>query len=182
MKAINLVNSILQNDLRQKTGVKTRFCLLQKGRNIRGFSLVEVVLAIGLTTFALLVMFSLMPVGLNTMQDTNRQIVESEIFNMMGAELTTVKYSLLDDYTASASNFPAYFDMDGLKLAATDKARAVFTVKCAVLDNKADENRRALVFVGYRIKEADLDKLISDKKYSDPSLKCRSFLLSNRGL
>ena len=152
-------------------------------RPSRGFSLVEVVLAIGLTTFALLVMFSLLPVGLNTMQDANRQIVESEIFNTLGSEISSTKFGEppphtndLDAYVTS-TRFPMYFDNEGLPV--TDPAKAVFTVRCALAPAAASDLsgqiKRVIVSIGYH---KDPDKL-SD---ADAFKRQRTFVVADRGI
>jgi len=182
--ATNLQKPPLENNLRTKnkslrTGIRaTGSC------SLRGFSLVEVVLAIGLTTFALLVMFSLMPVGLNTLQDANRQIVEAEVFNILGSELTTTKFTELDAYAASATSFPRYFDNEGLLLTtpADIAAKKVFTAQCRILDKDTDQIRRAIICVGYRITDAKLNELMDKAIYKDPAIKSRAYLLCERGL
>ena len=59
------------------------------------FSLVEVILAIGITMFAGLVIFSLLPAGLSSLQDTGMQIVKTEIFRTIEAELSSTPYGEL---------------------------------------------------------------------------------------
>lgn len=116
-----------------------------------GFSLVEVLLAIGLVTFVLLVVFSLMPTGLATLQSASRQIVETEIYNTYGAELAATPFSQLTNYV-NGTNFPAYFDHEGNK---TDPGTAVFTVRCS-LENSGSTNAelnaelcRAIMRIGF---------------------------------
>lgn len=138
-----------------------------------GFSLVEVVIAIGLSTFALLVMFSLLPVGLNTLQDANRQIMETEIFNTVGAELNSTEFDKLDDFVNDASQFPRYYDIEGQKI--DSAAGAVFIVRCeipAADPGDIAETLRVIVKVGFQ--RDPVDSAAPQKK--------RAFLLSNRGI
>ena len=117
----------------------------------KAFSLVEIALAVGIAGSALLVIFSLIPIGLSTLQDTGRQIVETEIYNKIGSELaTTAAYgtppptstqpkapNMLQQYCADTKRFPAYFDAEGNELAKTGAgmpAFAVFQVRCAYGD------------------------------------------------
>ncbi len=55
-----------------------------------GFSLIEVVVATGLCTYALVVIACLLPMGLGTVQLANSQIVETEIFNRIWLEVNTI--------------------------------------------------------------------------------------------
>src|SRR5690349_17934404 len=133
-----------------------------------GFSLVEVLMATGLVTFALLVIFSLLPAGLATLQDANRQIVETEIYNTVGAELASTPFEKLTDY--QDSRFPVYFDNEGLEV--KNAADAVYYVRCtlAAAELGDGELRRATVSIGHR------------RDPSDPAVKAsrRTFLLVNR--
>lgn len=138
------------------------------GRMALGFSLVEVVMATGIATFALLVIFSLMPAGLGTLQESGRQLVSTEIFNTVGAELAATPFDKLEDEVGA--RFPAYFDEEGMEVAAGD---AVFTVRCDLHAPELDGTlRRATVSVGYR----------KDPVNGGNNISKRSFLLADRGL
>lgn len=134
-----------------------------------GFSLVEVLLALGLVTFAFLVIFSLMPMGLISLQESGRQIVETEIFNNFDAELSSTPFANLDTYVNE--RFPAYFDHEGNEVPA---AKAVFTVRCNLLAPSlgAGELRRASVLIGFNSDPSGAVKQMVNK---------RTFLLANRG-
>ena len=109
-------------------------------RAARGFSLVEVTLAMGIASFALLVIFSMLPTGLATMQDAGRQIAETEIFNRIGSELTsTALYDaplpttdVLSNYVSGANKrFPVFFDAEGNEVPAASPS-IVYTVQCTL--------------------------------------------------
>ncbi len=135
----------------------------------RAFSLVEVVLAIGLATFALLVVFSLLPAGLRSLQEANRQIVETEIFNALGAELTSTKFDEVQAHVAS--RFPLYFDNEGLEVAGAQDA--TFIVRCLAQPLEgAGELRRTTVSIGFQ----------RDPDAAGASPTRRTFLLVDRGL
>lgn len=138
---------------------------------LKGFSLVEVIMAIGLVMFAALVIFSLLPVGLVALQDANRQIVETEIFNTVGAELASTPFTKLTDY--GTSRFPIYFDNEGTEVKTS--ADSTFTVRCtlAAPELGAGELRRATVAIGYR-RDPDQSGTTKSSK--------RTFLLVNRGI
>lgn len=135
--------------------------------------MVEVVLAIGLMMFALLVIFSLIPTGLGVLHDAGRQIVETEIFNTVGAELAATPFTNMDGY--QSSNALTYFDVEGQRVEAD---QAVFHVRCdlgpaefVTADSTNGELRRATVRIGFRQDPTNAQK---------PSR--RTILLGNRGL
>jgi len=137
-----------------------------------GFSLIEVILAIGLATFALLVVFSLLPAGLSSLQESNRQIVETEIYNTLGAELASTPFDRLTNY--QASRFPVYFDNEGNEVASSN---SVFTVRCQLAAPELGDGElcRASLLIGFR-----RDPASTNGTLFKPSE--RTFLLVNRGL
>lgn len=138
-------------------------------RGVEGFSLVEVVMATGVAMFALLVIFSLMPVGFSSLQESNRQIVEAEIFNALGAELAATRFDQLAAQTGA--RFPVYYDNEGLETGSGPQA--VFTVRCELHPAElSGALRRATVSVGFRQDPADAGANVTK----------RSFLLADRGL
>lgn len=140
-------------------------------QSLSGFSLVEVILAIGLTTFAALVVFSLLPVGLLSLQDTNRQIVETEVFNTVGAELASTPFDKLTNY--QTSRFPVYFSNDGVEVASGPESS--FTVRCSSPQlEPGGELNRVTISIGY---QRDPDQTDGSGRISK-----RAFLLVNRGL
>lgn len=160
----------------------------------RAFSLVEVVLAIGITGSALLVIFAALPLGLSSLQEGQRQIVETEIFNKIGAELAGTSQSDLDpdksttNYCGKRFQYPVYFDAEGNELgtSATAPAQAVFFVKCATSKISSDvwsvvgvsggeELLSGIVSIGFHQTPSD------PASPPTPNVRRRSFLLSNHG-
>ncbi|MEZ0297399.1 MAG: Verru_Chthon cassette protein B [Candidatus Methylacidiphilales bacterium] len=134
-----------------------------------GFSLVEVTLAIGLVAFAIVVIFSLMSVGLATLQEANRQIVETEIFNTVGSELSSTPFDQLSTYCSA--RFPVYFDNEGVET--TSVPNRVFTARYEIAAPEgAGELRRITVSVGYQ----------HDPTETGYKPTKRTFLIANRGL
>ena len=141
----------------------------------RAFSLVEVVLAIGLATFALLVIFSLLPAGLKSLQEANRQIVETEIFNSLGAELASTKFDDVEAHLASRFTPSLYFDNEGLQVDSADKA-SFFVIGEAYGAEGAGELRRVTVSIGFQREPARFTAART------PHTTRRTFLLVDRGL
>lgn len=112
------------------------------------FSLVEIILAVGLVTFAVLVLFALLPVGLNSLGDANRQIIETEILNTVGAELSSTAFDQLDNY--QSSRYPIYFNNEGSEVKAADSP--VYIVRCQIAPlEPGDQLRRAVVQIGFHV-------------------------------
>lgn len=149
-------------------------------RSCPAFSLIEVALAIGLVMFAALVIFSLLPVGLASLQSANRQIVETEVFNTIGAELASTPFmdkngnDTLAQYVQD--RFPAYFDVEGIEIKKTANndpaADAIFTVRAGapVTEAGGNELKRVTVSIGYNQDPAD----------TGANASVRTFLLVNR--
>lgn len=135
------------------------------------FSLVEVVLAIGLVTFAMLVIFSLMPVGLFSLQESNRQIVETEIFNTVGAELSSTPFDQVTNYMTQ--RFPMYFNNEGTEQSVSNNA--VFIARCAAaaVPESNTQLNRVVVSIGYR-----RDPAVTN---AGTKVSRRAFLLVNKG-
>ena len=87
--------------------VKPRIGFGRHPRSIVAFSLVEIVLAMGIIAFALIVLFALLPVGLKSNTDS---IGESQAVNLMQALIADRQASA---YTNSSSvyNLPALNDV-----------------------------------------------------------------------
>ncbi|MFV0338638.1 MAG: Verru_Chthon cassette protein B [Chthoniobacterales bacterium] len=130
----------------------------------RAFSLVEVVLSIGLVTFSALVIFSLMPVGLSSLQATSRQLVETEIFGTLSAELYSTPFSEISNHIDT--RFPVYFDGEGSEVSEANLSS--FTVECEVSSDPVNSELRRATF------------LIAGHAHTSAS--AQSILLVNKGL
>jgi uncharacterized protein (TIGR02598 family) len=147
-----------------KSVAKRRFSL--------GFSLVEMVMGIGIVGFSLPVILSLLPLGNANLQDATRQMIQTEIFDTVRSELSATSFSDLDSYcsnSGTAARFPIYFDAEGVE---TAKANAIFTAQCVL--SGSGELRQATVRIGFH----------QDPGTSDSSAvkaEKQTFILSNRG-
>lgn len=88
---------------------------------VRAFSLVEVVLAIGVISFCLLAVLGLMPVGLSTMRQAMDATIETQIVRQISGEALLTPFSQLG---TTFSNKTFYFDAEGIEeTGASDKTR-----------------------------------------------------------
>src|SRR5262245_31575650 len=77
-------------------------------KNCRALSLVEVVLALGMMSFAMISVLGLIPVGLGNFRDARKLSVESGIAQRMAGDLRLAEMA---GRSAAAGNF--YFDDQG---------------------------------------------------------------------
>lgn len=86
----------------------------------RAFTLVEVVIAIGIVTFAVLPIIALLPIGLQAMHDAMGSTVRTQIADSLLAEVELLPFDVLSTYTNGVTK---YFDPDGKPMSAPLSAR-----------------------------------------------------------
>ena len=84
-----------------------------------GFSLVEVTLALGISSFAVVSVFGCLSVGVNTLHDTNRDVTNAQIISEVSSMLTQTPFAQLPGFVTDTDTKPLYFDQAGRQLAAT---------------------------------------------------------------
>jgi len=88
--------------------------------SLRGFSLIEVCIAMGIVTFSLLALLALVPNGLQSLQNATTEASLSSIRKEVRSELNTANFTNLSGNTANDLPQQAwYFDQSGRRLAAT---------------------------------------------------------------
>jgi len=85
------------------------------------FSLVEVTVALGIVTFAVVAVLGVIPTGMNTLRDATRDNVEAQIVRTVAGQLNAGTFTGL--------NTNVYYDVDGV--ATADANLAVFTVSAS---------------------------------------------------
>lgn len=121
------------------------------------FSLVELVMALGIVAFALLSLLALLPIGLGIMQETSSQSAEASIERSIRGDLNQTTFKDLDNL---AQKNPFFFDAAGLPL--SDDAperercfRVTFTGTSSALADKlpgpADDFERSARLVNFTI-------------------------------
>jgi len=106
--------------------MKARHHLKRRARGAlsgRAFTLVEVVLALGVASFGLIAMMGLLTVGLKTFHDTMSQTTETEIAQQMANQLQLANYSSISSQGTS-TNYG--FTQEGLL---TNAASAIYFAK-----------------------------------------------------
>ena len=81
----------------------------------RGFSLVEVIMALGIVSFALMSLVALLPMGLGMVRDSATETALTSIEQTIRGELTQAKFSEI----ANMAGQTYFFDEAGLRLSGT---------------------------------------------------------------
>jgi uncharacterized protein (TIGR02598 family) len=85
-----------------------------------GFSLIEVVLALGIVSFAFVGLLGLMPVGLDTLRKAIDTSAQSQIAQQISAEIQRAPFSDISDASFVQRRFPMHFDDQGLPVPSGD--------------------------------------------------------------
>ena len=86
---------------------------------VAGFSLVEVSLALGIVSFAVVSVFGCLSVGVSTLRDANRDVTNAQIIAEVSSVLTQTPFAQLQTFVAGTANAPLYFDQAGRQLIPT---------------------------------------------------------------
>jgi uncharacterized protein (TIGR02598 family) len=118
--------------------VKKNFC--------PAFSLVEVVLAMGVVSFAILTLLALVPTGMNGFQQAQTNNVETDIVQKINTELQNAPYSSLFSSGGAATNATVfgssgvrYYDMEGDSLASPTGAVYLVSLSAYPFTNVASD-------------------------------------------
>jgi len=89
-----------------------------------GFSLVEVVLALGICSFAMLAIVGMIPVGLSTFQDAMTTTVQSQIMQRIAGDVLLADYSNL-----AGSVQETYYNEQGTSVDAATAVDLAYTAR-----------------------------------------------------
>jgi uncharacterized protein (TIGR02598 family) len=105
--------------------------IVEKMRRTAGFTLVEVTLAMGLVSFALLPLMALLPQGLSTVRYSATETALGAMLGKVRSELNQSSFDTLNQTLPSAAS-PWYFDEAGTRVDAADTQKHYFVVSAAV--------------------------------------------------
>jgi uncharacterized protein (TIGR02598 family) len=98
-----------------------------------GFSLAEVLMAMAITSFALLTLLAVLPEGLNSLQDAQKQAAEARIVQQLSTQFQALPWSQLDLALSTGGN-EVLFDADGNRLLkGADINRVAFRVRLSLV-------------------------------------------------
>lgn len=84
---------------------------LERHRSIKGFTLLEVVLAVGIFSFAAVSILGVMPTFLDSMRASSGKNVSSRLLGEVAVEASQLESRSMSSFVSS---FPRYFDVRGL--------------------------------------------------------------------
>jgi len=90
-----------------------------------GFSLVEVTIALAVTTFALTSVLALMPIAMTTYRESRLDTIKAQAADIVHARLQEVEFSSIPE----GMGFPWYLDYDGVDVGMAD---AVYRVEATL--------------------------------------------------
>lgn len=93
-----------------------------RSANVRAFSLVEVVIALGVIAFAFVPMVGMLPLGLDVSRQAIDTTVAAQIAQQLNTEAQQTDFSRLSELAEASLAAPAYFDDQGNKVAASADA------------------------------------------------------------
>ncbi|MGB8354705.1 MAG: Verru_Chthon cassette protein B [Chthoniobacteraceae bacterium] len=106
---------------------------LPSRRNAAAFTLVEVVMAIGIIAFAFIPLVGLLPVGLDMSRRAIDTTVQSQIVQQLSTEAQQSDFSTLSTLASNSTTTPYYFDDQGSK--ATNSANQIYEAVYSVALN-----------------------------------------------
>ena len=123
-------------------------------RNQRGFSLVEVTIALGIIAFALTTLMAMLPLGLGSMHDSKRDTIDARIVQDLTSQLQATDWSSASankngtgqfDIISTYNNAILHYDSYGTEVGAMNAVltgsqanQAVYTAKVFAPDNSND--------------------------------------------
>ena len=93
---------------------------------VKGFTLVETVLALGVVSFAMVGMLGMVPIGLENSRKAMNLTVEPSIVQSVAGDLQRTEYKMLANPGAKGSTL--YFDDQGVPVATADNPNRIYTV------------------------------------------------------
>lgn len=107
--------------------------VMKTSRPTQGFSLVEVVLSIGMLSFSLVGLLGLMPMVLGSVRESMNLTTQTLIIQELSSEVQTMDYSQLTNSAAFSSTFPrAYNDVGALLPSSSSAQETAFQVTVSV--------------------------------------------------
>lgn len=92
------------------------------------FSLIEVVLSLGIVSFAFVSLLGLLPVGYQTFRRAIETSAQARIIQNVVTEMEMARYSDVNASGYATAHFPQYFDDQGNRLTSGSDATLIYTV------------------------------------------------------
>ena len=112
-------------------------------RSPEAFTLVEVVLAIGIIAFAFVPLVGLLPIGLDVSRQAIQTTVQAQIAQQLTTEVQQTDFSLLGEMAKNSPTHPYYFDDQGNN--ATDPANRIYQATLNIVSKDSDGNPQTML-------------------------------------
>jgi uncharacterized protein (TIGR02598 family) len=114
----------------------------------QGFSLIEVVLAIGIVSFSMLSIIGVLPVGIQMVQEAQLQQARASITNQLRSKLLQISFDAQTNNNYTIDQLPDqtyYFTREGIETMSTNK-NAYFAVTFDLAEAEISSNDGSLKF------------------------------------
>ena len=98
--------------------------LRRKPRKRSGFSLVEIVVAVGIVATVMVALLGMIPTGLSTVNEAADTMAEIRIAQQVIGEVQLTEWKEIDKWALEG---PYYYDLEGNLLGSEDQNKAVYT-------------------------------------------------------
>ncbi len=99
-------------------------------RDLRGFTLIEVTLAVGISAIALVGLLAMIPQGVMTMKRATDTAIEARIHQQLVSEIAQTDWQHRGKYDYRAMGGDVrFFDDQGIEIPRTNQDRAIYTVR-----------------------------------------------------
>jgi uncharacterized protein (TIGR02598 family) len=99
-----------------------------------GFSLVEVVMALGIMSFALMGIVGLLPAGLSQFRQAVDVTMKAQISQELTSSVQRTDFADLNEFGSAGSPKISYYDAEGAELAEANKENFAYMAKTYVAD------------------------------------------------
>ena len=102
-------------------------------RDLRGFTLIEVTLAVGISAIALVGLLAMIPQGVMTMKRATDTAIEARIHQQLVSEIAQTDWQHRGKYDYRAQGGDVrFFDDQGIEIPRSNRDKAIYTVRLAL--------------------------------------------------
>jgi len=103
--------------------------LQRKPRKRLGFSLVEIVVAVGIVATVMVALLGMIPTGLNTVNEAAHTMAEIRIAQQILGEVQLTQWQEIDKWETDG---PYFYDLEGNRLDSSEQSKVIYTCKVIV--------------------------------------------------
>jgi len=153
--------------------------------NRKGFSLVEVAMAIGILGFVMVTLIGLLPAGLSSFKQAMGNTIESQIVQNVSNDLLLSNFSVLATYAQSPTPQTYYYDNEGTQLPSSTGYVYKASIALTAIDNPNSPityyNNTTTVPPAYNV-TITLTSATDQSVYTQQHAHIYSIIVANNGL